>query len=80
MVVSADPENPPLSLLVLYKVASEKFKVFASTFVHSSVIKMPPSLQNVFQNGDRSSREGNDVAFTLVWKKGIINKYYQKKA
>ena len=69
LVVSADPESPPLSLLVLYKVASEKFKVFASTFVHSSVIKMPPSLQNVFQNGDRSSREGNDVAFTLVWKK-----------
>jgi hypothetical protein len=45
--------SSPLSLLVLYKVASEKFKVFASTFVHSSVIKMPPSLQNVFQNGDR---------------------------
>lgn len=69
LVVSADPDSPPLSLLVLYKVASEMFKVFATSYVHSSVVGMPQNLREVFQNGGCTNRDENEVAFTLLWKK-----------
>lgn len=70
VVVSADPDKPPLSLLVLYRLACEKFKVFGSSYTHSSVISVSPKLRQVFQNGGSVERDNCEISLTLVWKKG----------
>ena len=67
IVVSADPEHVPYSVLVMLKLLQEKFRVRSSTHTHSSVTAKCPTYLTPSSN-DRSNYQ---IILTLIWKKGL---------
>lgn len=73
IVVSADPTNVPLSLLVLLKQLSAQYRVLTNTFVHSSAINTPENLRRFLSNGiQQGSRSDYQLSVSIIWKKGKI--------
>ena len=73
IVISADPEKPPLSLFVLYELIKKQFAVLGTSYVHSSVLSLDPHLREAIVNGSQMSRGSHQIALSLVWKKGRDN-------
>ncbi|XP_025083767.1 aminoacyl tRNA synthase complex-interacting multifunctional protein 2-like isoform X2 [Pomacea canaliculata] len=70
IVVSADPTNVPLSLLVLLKQLSAQYRVLTNTFVHSSAINTPENLRRFLSNGiQQGSRSDYQLSVSIIWKK-----------
>jgi len=70
VVISADPSQVPLSLLILCSQLCENFAVLQATYVHSSVSgTVPASLQNLLSSNGSLKRANAQIAITLVWKK-----------
>ena len=70
-MISVNPRSPPLSLLVLYHLLREQYRVLAACHTHSSVSNagVTDRQRAVFGTIDRD-RRGYQLAFTLVWKDG----------
>ena len=73
IVVSADPEKPPLSLFILHELIKKQYKVLGTSYVHSSVISMDPRLTGAVLNGSQVTRGSHQIALSLIWKKGIYS-------
>ncbi|KAK3606091.1 hypothetical protein CHS0354_006447 [Potamilus streckersoni] len=69
IVMHADPNQPPLSLFVLYEIMKSKYQVLATSYVHSSVISVDKKLTTAFQNASASRRSQNQLALSFIWKK-----------
>jgi len=73
IVIYASPSSPPLSVLVLSQLLSDKYKVLHASHTHSSVASVPENLRRVFsQSGDVRPRGDYDVIITLIWK-DVVN-------
>ncbi|RXM32902.1 Vacuolar fusion protein CCZ1-like [Acipenser ruthenus] len=72
IVINANPSQPPLSLLVLYSLLCERYKVLSAVHVHSSVSSVPAHLLKCFgeQVNHNYSRHDFQLGFTLIWKDG----------
>ncbi|XP_033886607.3 aminoacyl tRNA synthase complex-interacting multifunctional protein 2 [Acipenser ruthenus] len=70
IVINANPSQPPLSLLVLYSLLCERYKVLSAVHVHSSVSSVPAHLLKCFgeQVNHNYSRHDFQLGFTLIWK------------
>ncbi|XP_045189431.2 aminoacyl tRNA synthase complex-interacting multifunctional protein 2-like [Mercenaria mercenaria] len=68
IVINADPSCPPLSLFVLFEMLKQKYKVLATSYIHSSV-KADKSLCDIIKNGCQVTRGEHDIALSVVWKK-----------
>ncbi|KAK6187582.1 hypothetical protein SNE40_005576 [Patella caerulea] len=69
IVIYLDPSSIPYSLFVLYEDLRKQFNVLATTHVHSSVLDVPGSLINIFNNGEVKSRKDYQIGLTVIWKK-----------
>ncbi|KAL3863178.1 hypothetical protein ACJMK2_004946 [Sinanodonta woodiana] len=69
IVIHADPNQPPLSLFVLYEIMKSKYQVLATSYIHSSVINADKKLTTVFPNATASRRSQNQLALSFIWKK-----------
>ena len=78
IVVSADPEKPPLSVFILYELMKKQFKVLGTSYLHSSVISMDPRLKEAVLAGSQVTRGNHQLALSLIWKKGSVYNYYLK--
>lgn len=67
LVISADPDQVPYSIFVMFQLLQEKFRVRGSTHVHSSVTSKCAT--NLFPSGD--GRSDYQIILTLIWKKGM---------
>lgn len=65
LVISADPDQVPYSIFVMFQLLQEKFRVRGSTHVHSSVTSKCAT--NLFPSGD--GRSDYQIILTLIWKK-----------
>ncbi|CAH1794352.1 unnamed protein product [Owenia fusiformis] len=68
VVISASPENPPLSLFVLHQFLSKQYSVIAKSHIHSSVKGVPENLCTIFHNGGSGARMDHQIGLTLMWK------------
>lgn len=68
IVINADPASPPLSLFVLFEMLKQKYKVLATSYIHSSV-KADRSLCDVIRSGNQVTRGDHEIALSVVWKK-----------
>ncbi|XP_075421561.1 aminoacyl tRNA synthase complex-interacting multifunctional protein 2 isoform X1 [Ascaphus truei] len=69
IVINANPSLPPLSLLILHSLLSERYEVLSTVHTHSSVRSVPEALLKCF--GDqvqKNSRQEYQLGFTLIWK------------
>ena len=74
-MINAHPSYPPLSLIVLYNMLCEKYRVLPACHSHSSVSSLGVSsqLRQAFGNEEIDrNRHGYQVALTLIWKDGKI--------
>lgn len=69
IVINADPSSPPLSVFVLSEMLKQKFKVLATSYVHSSVKDVDRKLCDAFRNGSSVMRGQLQIALSVVWKK-----------
>jgi len=80
IVVKANPENPPLSLWVFYKLLSETVPVRIVSYIHSSLVNVPEFLK---QLPIESCVEPCKVSLTVIWKDGkndtemVVNPIHQ---
>merc|ERR1712154_439888 len=73
IVIYASPSSPPLSVLVLSQLLSDKYKVLHASHTHSSVSSVPENLRHAFSHsGDVRPRSDYDVIITLIWK-DVVN-------
>lgn len=70
IVINANPATPPLTLLVLHSLLSQRYRVLSSVHVHSSVSAVPPPLLRCLGPPHALSyaRQGFQLGFTLIWK------------
>ncbi|KAM4697370.1 aminoacyl tRNA synthase complex-interacting multifunctional protein 2 [Rhinophrynus dorsalis] len=69
IVINANPSLPPLSLLVLHSLLSERYKVLSAVHIHSSVTNIPEPLLKCFGDQvNKKSRQEYQLGFTLIWK------------
>ncbi|XP_053220117.1 aminoacyl tRNA synthase complex-interacting multifunctional protein 2 isoform X1 [Podarcis raffonei] len=69
IVINANPDHPPLSLLILHSLLCERYKILSAVHTHSSVKSVPENLLKCF--GDqpkKQSRHEYQLGFTLIWK------------
>lgn len=72
-VISASPQDPPLSLFFLQRIMNERNMVHsASTFVHSSVSVASSDATKVpvFQKSKNDLGRQSPCLITVVWKNG----------
>lgn len=65
IVISANPEHPPLSIWVFYQLLAKKIATHLATYVHSSLITVP---EIVRQLKGVSPQKCSDVSLTVIWK------------
>lgn len=72
IVINANPAQPPLSLLVLHSLLSQRYRVLSTVHVHSSVTSVPPQLLSCLgpRHADSYARQMFQLGFTLIWKDG----------
>ncbi len=78
-MINAHPSYPPLSLIVLYNMLSDKYRVLPACHSHSSVSKLGVSsqLKQAFGNQEIDrNRNGYQVALTLIWKDGKNSSHF----
>lgn len=70
VVIYANPNNPPYSLLVLYERLKQQYRCMTKVHVHSSVTSVSDRLQGYFsQNGAQpQNRMDAQLSLTLIWK------------
>ncbi|XP_071501616.1 aminoacyl tRNA synthase complex-interacting multifunctional protein 2-like [Diadema antillarum] len=71
VVIYANPNNPPYSLLVLYELLKQQYRCMTRVHAHSSVSSVPEKLLRYFEeNGIHaaSNRGDNQLSLTLIWK------------
>ncbi|KAK8737072.1 hypothetical protein OTU49_004787 [Cherax quadricarinatus] len=69
LVISASPEAPPFSLLLLRRLLKTAgISVYCANHLHSSVSQVSERLQHWFMDQDPDGRSSCRVAFTLHWK------------
>uniref|UniRef100_A0A3B5B0T9 Aminoacyl tRNA synthetase complex interacting multifunctional protein 2 n=1 Tax=Stegastes partitus TaxID=144197 RepID=A0A3B5B0T9_9TELE len=70
IVINANPAQPPLSLLVLHSLLSQRYRVLSTVHVHSSVTSVPPQLLSCLgpRHADSYARHMFQLGFTLIWK------------
>ncbi|KAJ8319330.1 hypothetical protein KUTeg_004421 [Tegillarca granosa] len=68
LVISVNPNSPPLSLFVLYELLKQQYKVGAKTYVHSSAVNVPEKLTSIFTNDGTKERGDNHLMITVIWK------------
>ncbi|XP_033120178.1 aminoacyl tRNA synthase complex-interacting multifunctional protein 2-like isoform X2 [Anneissia japonica] len=67
IVINANPNQPPHSLFVLYKLLSEQYTCAVSVHTHSSINVLPYQLLDCF--GECSTRRHDaQLMLTLIWK------------
>ncbi|KAM6905594.1 aminoacyl tRNA synthase complex-interacting multifunctional protein 2 [Xenentodon cancila] len=71
IVINANPEQPPLTLLVLHSLLSQRYLMLSTIHVHSSVTSVPPQLLSCLgpRHADSHIRHMFQLGFTLIWKK-----------
>lgn len=72
MVVSASPNDPPLSLFLLQKIAQHRglAKYSTATHIHSSLtMPLPECLRNIFGN---SAVSDANICLRLIWKNLVL--------
>lgn len=67
IVINANPSSPPLSLFVLFEMLKQKYKVLATSYIHSTV-KADKKLCDIIKNGCQVTRGDHDIALSVVWK------------
>ena len=73
LVISANPDNFPLSILVLKELLCQHYTVMSACHVHSSASNVSTKQRNILGSGDTSkSRDNCQLAITLIWKKGML--------
>lgn len=74
IVINANPAQPPLSLLVLHSLLSQRYRVLSTVHVHSSVTSVLPQLLSCLgpRHADSYARQMFQLGFTLIWKDGKI--------
>ncbi|XP_061741070.1 aminoacyl tRNA synthase complex-interacting multifunctional protein 2 [Nerophis ophidion] len=70
IVINANPEQPPLTLLVLHNLLCQRYRVLSAVHVHSSVSGVPPHLLSCLgpRHPDSHARRLFQLGFTLIWK------------
>lgn len=70
VVIYANPNNPPYSLLVLYEQLKQQFRCLTKVHMHSSISSVPDKLIGYFnQNGGQPLlRMDAQLSITLIWK------------
>lgn len=70
IVINANPAQPPLTLLVLHSLLSQRYRVLSTVHVHSSVTGVPPQLLSCLgpRHADSYARHMFQLGFTLIWK------------
>lgn len=70
IVINANPEHPPLTLLVLHSLLCQRYRVLSTVHVHSSVTSVPPQLMSCLgpRHADSYARHLFQLGFTLIWK------------
>ncbi|XP_029997066.1 aminoacyl tRNA synthase complex-interacting multifunctional protein 2 isoform X2 [Sphaeramia orbicularis] len=70
IVINANPEHPPLTLLVLHSLLCQRYRVLSTVHVHSSVTSVPPQLMSCLgpRHVDSYARHLFQLGFTLIWK------------
>ncbi|XP_054615649.1 aminoacyl tRNA synthase complex-interacting multifunctional protein 2 isoform X2 [Dunckerocampus dactyliophorus] len=70
IVINANPEQPPLTLLVLHNLLCQRYRVLSTIHVHSSVNSVPPQLLSCLgpRHPDSYARRLFQLGFTLIWK------------
>lgn len=68
IVINANPESPPLSLLVLHQLLCKRFRVLSTVHTHSAVRSVPTKLLHCFGEQPQQQRHEYQLAFTLIWK------------
>uniref|UniRef100_A0A1A8R6N8 Aminoacyl tRNA synthetase complex-interacting multifunctional protein 2 n=2 Tax=Nothobranchius TaxID=28779 RepID=A0A1A8R6N8_9TELE len=70
IVINANPARPPLTLLVLHSLLSQRYRVLSTVHVHSSVSSVPPQLHSCLgpRHPDSYARHLFQLGFTLIWK------------
>uniref|UniRef100_A0A3P8VZ76 Aminoacyl tRNA synthetase complex interacting multifunctional protein 2 n=1 Tax=Cynoglossus semilaevis TaxID=244447 RepID=A0A3P8VZ76_CYNSE len=70
IVINANPAQPPLTLLVLHSLLSQRYRVLSSVHVHSSVASVSPQLLSCLgpRHADSYARHLFQLGFTLIWK------------
>lgn len=67
IVVNANPENPPYSLLLINKLWPESLNLNVNCYTHSSVKERPTNL-GYFENIQAENPDAVELKVTLVWK------------
>nr|XP_034988123.1 aminoacyl tRNA synthase complex-interacting multifunctional protein 2 isoform X2 [Zootoca vivipara] len=69
IVINANPDHPPLSLLILHCLLCERYKILSAVHTHSSVKSVPENLLKCFgDHPKKQSRHEYQLGFTLIWK------------
>ncbi|XP_071514094.1 uncharacterized protein [Panulirus ornatus] len=69
LVISANPDMPPFSLVLLRKFLREAgWPVYSVNHLHSSVVEVSDFLQRCFTDQPLGDRNKHKLAFTLHWK------------
>lgn len=69
IVINANPASPPLSLLVLYRLLCDHYKVLSTVHKHSAVKNVPENLLKCFgEQTQKQPRHEYQLGFTLIWK------------
>ncbi|XP_068248594.1 aminoacyl tRNA synthase complex-interacting multifunctional protein 2 isoform X2 [Palaemon carinicauda] len=69
LVIAANPERPPYSLVLLRKLLKNAgFPVYCANHLHSSIKKVNETLQKTFTENPEGDRSKHSLAFTLHWK------------
>nr|XP_057905866.1 aminoacyl tRNA synthase complex-interacting multifunctional protein 2 isoform X2 [Doryrhamphus excisus] len=70
IVINANPQQPPLTLLVLHNLLCQRYRVLSTIHVHSSVSCVPPQLLSCLgpRHPDSYARHLFQLGFTLIWK------------
>ncbi|KAK4321467.1 hypothetical protein Pmani_007727 [Petrolisthes manimaculis] len=69
LVISANPSQPPYSLVLLRKLLRDAgLPVYSTTHVHSNVREVNERLSSIFMEQPLDERRNHTLAFTLHWK------------
>ncbi|KAK7079317.1 prolyl-tRNA synthetase associated domain-containing protein 1-like [Halocaridina rubra] len=69
LVISASPDKPPYSLVLLRKLLREAgFPVYCANHLHSSVKEVSSMQRSLFNDNPEGDRSNHSVAFTIHWK------------
>lgn len=71
IVVNADPQKPPYSLLLINKLWPESLNLNIRCYTHSSVKERPTDL-DYFENIQVEDSDAVELKVTLVWKNGMF--------